>query len=202
MTHDLSPIRLTKSDIPRTVDMLSRAFAGDPFASILLADAERGKSDFDKVTGCILHYGVVRGEIYAVSPNLEGAAVWFPPSRIEPSVWDMARFGALLLPFSLRWRSLRLLLAYNAHMAKLRKQFLRGPHWYLQMLGVDPNCRGRGCAGILLRNMLARLDREATPCCLDTMNERNVALYEHFGFRVLHAGEMPGCGCSCWFMAR
>jgi ribosomal protein S18 acetylase RimI-like enzyme len=202
MNHDSPLIRLAKSDIPKAVAMLSRSFAGDPFVGRLITGNNRRPSDFDRVTRCLLHYAIVRGEVYAVSPNLEGVVVWFPPSRVAPSVWDMVRFGAILLPFSLSWRSSRLVLAYERYAATLRKQLLREPHWYLQLLGVDPNCQGRGCAGVLLRHVLTRLDRERLPSFLETMNEKNVALYENFGFRVLQASEIPGSDCTCWFMAR
>lgn len=202
MTHDSPPIRLAKADIPKAAAMLSRSFANDPFAGRFFADGDREQSDFAKAVTCILRYGIARGEVHAVSPNIEGVAVWYPPSRVVPSLWDMVRFGAVLLPFSLRWQSLRLVLAYEKHAAMLRKQFPREPYWYLQMLGVEPDCQGRGCAGALLRHMLTRLDRERLPCRLDTMNEKNVALYEHFGFRVLHSGEIPCSGCMCWYMAR
>jgi hypothetical protein len=40
--------------------------------------------------------------------------------------------------------------------------------------------------------MLERLDRKGTPCYLNTQNEKNVGLYEHFGFQVVDRQMIPG----------
>jgi ribosomal protein S18 acetylase RimI-like enzyme len=75
-------------------------------------------------------------------------------------------------------------------------------HIYLQSLGVDPAFHGRGHAGKLLRHMLGRLDAEGTPCYVDTQDEDNVGLYEHFGFSVMEASTVPGTEFPLWAMVR
>ena len=75
-------------------------------------------------------------------------------------------------------------------------------HVYLQSLGVDPAFQGRGHAGKLLRHALARLDAAGTPCYLDTLDEQNVGLYEHFGFSVVEATTVPGTEVPMWAMLR
>ena len=39
--------------------------------------------------------------------------------------------------------------------------------------------------------MLDRLDEEKIPCYLTTQNERNISLYQHFGFRVIGNMTLP-----------
>lgn len=182
--------------------MFSRAFAADPFVQLLYPDGATRHSNFVSTVKLMLRYGLARGEVQAVSSNLEGTAVWFPPAHVEPSVWDQLRFGFFMLPFRVGMRSFRTILAYSDHTAKMRRRHLRAPYWYLQMLAVDPAFHGRGHAVFLLRSMLDRLDRERTTCCLDTENEVNVSIYEHFGFRLLEKSNIPGCDCPCWLMAR
>jgi len=75
-------------------------------------------------------------------------------------------------------------------------------HWFLQTIGVDPQFKGKGYAGRLLRSMLARIDEEGLPCYLETLNEANVSLYEHFGFRVLEKSTIPGTNLTNWAMLR
>jgi ribosomal protein S18 acetylase RimI-like enzyme len=75
-------------------------------------------------------------------------------------------------------------------------------HVYLQSLGVDPAFQGKVHAGRLLRHMLARLDAAGTPCYLDTLDEQNVALYEHFGFSVVETTKVPGSDAPMWAMLR
>jgi ribosomal protein S18 acetylase RimI-like enzyme len=75
-------------------------------------------------------------------------------------------------------------------------------HVYLQSLGVDPASQGKGHARTLLRYMLARLDAAGTPCYLDTLDEQNVGLYEHFGFSVVEVSSVPDTGFPMWAMLR
>jgi ribosomal protein S18 acetylase RimI-like enzyme len=85
---------------------------------------------------------------------------------------------------------------------KLRKQLAPFPHWYLAVLGVDPEFQGRGYAGHLLRPMLARLDRERLPAYLETTTEDYVAMYRHFGFEVIKEDTLPGSDTKMWVMIR
>jgi hypothetical protein len=40
--------------------------------------------------------------------------------------------------------------------------------------------------------MLERIDKEGLPCYLETQNPENIPLYEHFGFKVMEEGVIPG----------
>ena len=75
-------------------------------------------------------------------------------------------------------------------------------HWFLQTVGVDPQFQGKGYAGKLLRPMLARIDEEGLPCYLETLDERNVPLYEHFGFSVAEESAIPETDLTNWAMLR
>jgi len=75
-------------------------------------------------------------------------------------------------------------------------------HMYLQLLAVDPVHQGEGLSGRLLRPMFQRIDREGLPCFLETQAEKNVAIYRHFGFRVVEAGIVPGSNVHSWAMLR
>ena len=61
----------------------------------------------------------------------------------------------------------------------------RYPHWYLALLGVDPNRQGLGLGSRLLEAGLRTVDAEHQPAYLETPNPHSVALYERFGFVVL-----------------
>ena len=75
-------------------------------------------------------------------------------------------------------------------------------HWYLQEIGVDPQFKGKGYAGKLLRPMFARIDEEGLPCYLETEDEKNVTLYEHFGFRMVEKSAIPETKLTSWAMLR
>jgi ribosomal protein S18 acetylase RimI-like enzyme len=76
------------------------------------------------------------------------------------------------------------------------------PHWYLFVIGVEPECQGRGVGDALLRPMLARADREGTPVYLETHNRGNVGFYQKYGFDVAEEGRMPGGDVTVYAMLR
>jgi ribosomal protein S18 acetylase RimI-like enzyme len=199
---DFTPFRLTEKHLDATKQLLARAFVGDPVAVHMYPDAERRAQCFAETAGCVCRYGLMCGELQATSPDLEGVALWFPPGKIDASLWTQIRAGFFNLPFHLGIRSFRRVLDYANLTAAMRKRHLRGPHWYLQFLAVDPSHQGQGHGGRLLRSMLARLDREGAPCCLDTEKPKNVAMYGHFGFRTLESALLPRSNCTVWFLAR
>ncbi len=202
MTRTITPIRLTQASLAAAMDTLGHAFTDDPFIKQLYPDAATRQRCFAKTTRCVLRYGLAYGEVYAISQSAEGVAVWFPPDRIAPSAFQMLRCGFFNLPFSVGLQAFRRIWAYVTLTEQMRKRHVHGPHWYLQLLGVHPAQHGRGYGSILLRHMLARLDHEGVPCCLDTENEKNVALYEHFGFRVCESTTIPGTTSGIWLMTR
>lgn len=65
------------------------------------------------------------------------------------------------------------------------------PHWYLAAIGVDPPQRGQGAGAALLRSRLERCDKAGTAAYLESSNPQNVPLYEHFGFQVTGALDLP-----------
>jgi hypothetical protein len=50
--------------------------------------------------------------------------------------------------------------------------------------------------------MLARIDEEGLPCYLETLVERNVLLYKHFGFKVIEKAAIPRTDLTSWAMLR
>jgi ribosomal protein S18 acetylase RimI-like enzyme len=61
----------------------------------------------------------------------------------------------------------------------------RQPHWHLGPIGVHPEFQGRGAGKAMLAAFLAMVDEQGLPAYLETDVERNVVLYEKFGFKVI-----------------
>jgi ribosomal protein S18 acetylase RimI-like enzyme len=67
-------------------------------------------------------------------------------------------------------------------------------HWYLPMIGVEPNAQGRGLGAELMRHAVERCDREGAVAYLESSNRRNISLYQRHGFDVMgeiRVGEAP-----------
>ncbi len=94
------------------------------------------------------------------------------------------------------------LLALTKHLDAEHERIAPDPHWYLNILGVEPLSRGRGIGRELLRPVLKRADAAGQPCYLETQSEQNVGVYEKVGFRVASEGEVPGRRLRVWTMRR
>jgi len=50
--------------------------------------------------------------------------------------------------------------------------------------------------------MFTHLDRQNLPCFLDTNNEKNLPIYERFGFKILEEYQIPDTNLVNWAMLR
>jgi ribosomal protein S18 acetylase RimI-like enzyme len=74
------------------------------------------------------------------------------------------------------------------------------PHWHIGPLGVHPDHQRRGIGKSLLAMFLRTADEQAMYAFLETDVDKNVELYEQFGF-VVTASE-PILGVDTRFMSR
>jgi len=65
-------------------------------------------------------------------------------------------------------------------------------HWHIGPIGVDPDLQGRGVGRALLGSFLTMADEQRSPAYLETDVDRNVALYERFGFTVTDQENING----------
>ena len=91
---------------------------------------------------------------------------------------------------------------YGRFVDNLHRRLVPYPHWYLQIIGVDPAYQGQGFSSRLLRPVLERIDRERMPCFLETNTEKNVAIYRRFGFEVVSEDKLPGTEVTSFAMLR
>jgi len=195
-------VRLEKSQVSAASEVLSRAFHDDPLFSSFIPDPLQRKKKLHYLLEMIVHYSVSYGEVYATSPNFEGVAVWLPSDRVEMTLWRGIRSGGLSIIINLGVRSTFRQLSVSDLMYSIHKRHIASPHWYLYLLGVEPVLQGKGYASKLLKAMLARTDREGLACYLDNTNEKNLSMYQRFGFRVIEEYEVPRTGVSIWAMLK
>jgi GNAT superfamily N-acetyltransferase len=85
---------------------------------------------------------------------------------------------------------------------KWREQRMSSPHFYLALLGVVPEARGRGVARRLLSPVLRRADELGWTVALETHLESNVSLYVRFGFELQSNERFAPDGPQCFTMLR
>jgi ribosomal protein S18 acetylase RimI-like enzyme len=189
-TGDL--IRLSKEQIGPASEMLVRAFFHDSKLTYVLPEEDVRKEKGKHLFAFELRYGLNYGQVYATSPALEGVAVWLPSDRSEITLWRAMRSGGMVLQRGLGKEGMKRLVAFSDQVDTYHKKHAPDFHWYLFFIGVDPASQGKGYGGRLLRPLLDRMDREKLSCYLNTQNEKNIPLYEHFGFRVVEQVRLPG----------
>jgi ribosomal protein S18 acetylase RimI-like enzyme len=75
------------------------------------------------------------------------------------------------------------------------------PHWYLGVLGIDPDHQGKGLGSELLGPVLQRCDTDGLGAYLESSKQANLAFYGRHGFEVTDKITL-GKGPPIWGMWR
>lgn len=185
-------MRLDETHIELASQQLTQAFYNYPvFVYVYPDDLER-KDKLPHFFKSMVHKGLQQGEVYATSADMAGVTVWLPPGIP----------GGLSGAYQVDKAAYERFSYYGSCVYGVRQKYAPADHWFLELIGVVPEAQGNGYASRLLRPMLERADRENLPCYLDTEVEKNVTLYEHFGFRVLDDTVVPETDVRSWGMLR
>jgi GNAT superfamily N-acetyltransferase len=190
--------KLTAADIPRIAVALARAFEDDPVWEIIYPDEQDRVGRYGRAFEFFLRrLWLSEDECYGLV-GLQGAALWMPPGRWHVSMVDQLR----LLPrmIALTGRSFPRMASVLRTMEK--KHPTEAEHFYLAVLGVEPELQGKGFGGALVDPILSRCDRDGTPAYLESSKERNIVFYERHGFRVLEELRLSKTGPAVWRMWR
>jgi ribosomal protein S18 acetylase RimI-like enzyme len=195
-------LRLTLKDRDAGATVLGRAFADYEFLRYYFPDETERHTIADTFVFLGLSVCLKYGEAYGTSQQLEGVAGWLPPGKAPFGVWQVVR--SVPLPVILRFgrQGAGRMQAYGRFVDDLHRKMLPAPHWYLQVIGVDPAYQGQGFSSRLLRPMLERIDGERLPCALETNIDKNVAIYRRFGFEVISEDKMRGTAVTSFLMLR
>ncbi|MHA1952843.1 MAG: GNAT family N-acetyltransferase [Candidatus Heimdallarchaeaceae archaeon] len=197
-----SLVRLEKNRIEEAAEVFSRAFADDPLLNWFLPENSSRKEMSFSYFKFRIRFGVLFGEVYATSQNLEGLAVWFPSNKMDMTYWRMLKSGGMRLFKELGFSTVQRMMSIGDFVSDLHHHQINFPHWYLAPMGVDPDYQGKGYASRLMRSMLKRLDNEKLPCFLETQNENNVEIYKHYGFKIVGKAKIPKSDLEHWSMLR
>jgi GNAT superfamily N-acetyltransferase len=179
----------TSADIPAVTETISLAFHDDPTWSWAFPEESERQQQY-AVWWRFLIEAAMRFESPAVfvTHGIEAAAIWLPPGEDELAPEDEERLPSVL----------RRLVGDRAEaLMKLIERFDAAqpadpPHYYLSLLGVHPEHRGKGIGMRLLGENLARFDSEGVPTYLESSNSGNDHRYEARGYRRIGEFTTPG----------
>jgi GNAT superfamily N-acetyltransferase len=183
-----------RADVGTLSKTLGRAFFDDPVMRWMLPDAELRRRKLHKLFEALTrHHHLARGgvEVAPDGSGIGGAALWDPPggwrqTRLE----ELRATPSLLMAFGTSLR--RGLIAEE----RMKAAHPEEPHWYLAIIGTDPDVRGKGFGQVLMQSRLDRCDTEHAPAYLESSNPVNVPYYQRFGFDVTGEIRLPGSGPS------
>lgn len=197
----MDAIELMKAELlDRAASTLERAFSTDPMFIWIFPDPRRRAHSLRLLNRVPLKYGMRYGHVTQSNSGM-AVAIWIPPGRTV-TAGGMLRSGMLNVPFRVGLRPFARFMGANDIMGRIHRKHVPEPHWYLLVVGVDPELQGGGLGSALVREGLSRADQADCPCYLETSEERNVAFYERHGFAVIAKVALGRGGPPGWAMRR
>ena len=184
----------------RATDILAGAFHRDPIWSWAFPDAERRLEQYRALWGLFVD-AAIRYPWVRMNDSSTAVALWIPPGGSELTEEGEEQLEALVVSL-LGEGAAR---ALDAFAALDRAHPRDVPHYYLSLLGTDPQHLGRGYGLGLLEDNLREIDALGMPAYLESSNPGNVALYARYGFEPRAAISIPHGGpdiVTMWRAAR
>jgi ribosomal protein S18 acetylase RimI-like enzyme len=194
---------LDATDTASVCHALAQALIDDPFyraVTVAAGDDEvRRLQMLARYCELAMAEGQAIGEIQHA--GTDGAAIWI---TTESSEAEVARHGAA------RNRALETLLGAAGYANYSRMCAAMAQHvpdhlaqaWYLSILGVRPEARGRRLAQRMLEITLNRADQIGVASFLETFNPLSIPFYERLGFKQEKRCVEEVAGQPYWIMSR
>jgi ribosomal protein S18 acetylase RimI-like enzyme len=181
--------RMSPGDMDAVCEVIAQAFADNPNTLAMVrgdrSKAQRMMRDSVRVAkfGRSCSYCLVAEQADRIVGALN-AALW-PRCQLSTgekitSAPAMVRVMGTALP-----RAMKVARVWAKHDPK-------ESHWHIGPIGVAPALQDQGIGKALLGSFLEMADEDGSTAYLETDVDRNVPLYEQFGFRVIDQEEILG----------
>jgi ribosomal protein S18 acetylase RimI-like enzyme len=192
---------LTPADLEQITAIMAQAFCADPAWTYVVPQIQHRQATLAKLFRGLVRLYIRNQQGYGVGDPLQGVAIWSVPHQHPASplaLLGFETFKLLLTPgiWAVSKRSLQVARATAA----LKKKYVHEPHYYLEALAVAPEAQRQGLASKLVRPFLAQAAAQSLNVYLDTFNEANVRIYEHYGFVCRERWNVPELGLPLWLL--
>ena len=150
--------RVKREDVEKLKELLTACFARDPLYCKLIPDEDTRKRLMPELFECDMEEFFETCEIYADSPEINGIIVVDDESEPYNPVHYLN--------------------------SKWTDQLHQEERLHIIYLAVRPRMQHHGISALLLNEAIDYADRHRQMISLETHNEKNVAFYQHFGFKV------------------
>lgn len=184
--------RVEKKDFERLEQLLTRSFAKDPLYCKLIPDEQTRRRLMPELFQCDVEEMFATCEIFADSPQINGILIVSDESEpYNPFRYYLAEMHAAFKTdeYLIRedpslktfWNFIK---GKDYLNSRWTDQLHREERLHIIYLAVDPQMQHRGISALLMDEAIEYANQHRLMISLETHNERNVAFYKHFGFKV------------------
>ena len=163
-----------------------------------LADGFRGYSMFEHVCYGAYDHDLMRlfwevsltllpdnAICIADSKDANSVLIYIPPRSKEPSLLDYMKAGGMKMFFKFGIRRIVRLTRFNIEIEQVAKRYRAANDGYLMAFATRLNKQGQHYGKPLITALLNHLDASGESCYLETLEAKNIALYQHFSFQLV-----------------
>ncbi len=197
---ELEVLSIDKALCPEAVGVLTRAFKDDPVILAVHLNVTPDERIQRTALGmsAVLEVCIRRGlPLYIKKDNsIVGVSTVYPPGTYPLPI--ATQLGILFKyvtkkGFNGVGRWIKIQIQYD-------KQHPKEPHYYLELIGVEPSLQGQGLGAFILRHIVDKADQDHMGCYLETSKSRNLPLYHRVGFQTVTKKKI--IGVDIWSMWR
>ena len=138
----------------------------------------------------------------ADSKEANSVLAYIPPKSKEPSLLDYMKAGGMKMLFKFGIRRIIRLTRFNIEIEQVAKRYRTANDGYLMAFATRLDKQGKHYGKPLITALLNHLDASGESCYLETLEPKNVALYQHFSFQLTGQQESQMGNLSLFAMRR
>ena len=120
----------------------------------------------------------------ADSKDANSVLIYIPPKSKEPSLLDYIKAGGVKMFFKFGIRRIVRLTRFNIEIAQVAKRYRAANDGYLMTFATCLDKQGRHYGKPLITALLNHLDALGESCYLETLEAKNIPLYQHFSLQL------------------
>ncbi|MHC9543247.1 MAG: GNAT family N-acetyltransferase [Vulcanimicrobiota bacterium] len=202
LTLEREMTMIKENQIAQAARVLARSFQDDILMHFMFPDVEERKKHAKHFFEFIVRYGVLFGDIYAVSRDIEGVAAWLSSKTAEFPVSNMEKAGVSEFISHAGPEAGERMKLFTEFLRFTREEIVPYPHYAFWILGVLPEHQRKGYASTLIRLKVEEFDRDDITSYLETQTLENASLYERFDFRTVKTVPIPHSDRLLYCMVR
>ena len=188
-----------KEDFETLATMSGRAYQDYPLS--VYTNNGKYEEEFVKQTILVNLYSMCdEGIIYSDSEELNGLVIILPPGYTGIKTLSFIWNGGFKIIYNQGIRALIKMVNFESFAMDMRKKYTNYEDWYLYNLCIDKKCQGKKIASKLIKPLIEYFRINKKVCYLETNWDKNVPIYEHFGFKVMEKSLVPGSNVEHYAM--